>query len=110
MNFKYQHIFLTQQKLIAIDHLKIDMPIYDIFNMYQQTTDTLFDLDGLFQFYLNKVILYDDEKLLLSCLLAIVPIVRFDGRPIDNVIALSRLVYYLDSISHLNQQLMPHKD
>lgn len=106
MNFKYQHVFLNYQKLISIDHMKIDMPINDIFNMYQQTTDTLFDLDSLFQFYLNKVVLYNDEKILLSCMLSIVPIVPLEGKHIDNVIQLSRLVYYLDSVNHLLEQLL----
>ncbi len=106
LNFKYQHIFLNYQKIISVDHLKIDMPIYDIFNMYQQTTDTLFDLDCLFQFYLKKVVLYPEEKVLLSCLLSIVPIVHLQGKHIDNVIHLSRLVYYMDSVNNLTKQLL----
>lgn len=110
MNFKYQHIYLNYQKLISIDHMKIDMPIYDIFNMYQQTTDTLFDLDSLFQFYLNKVVLYEDEKVLLSSLLSIVPIVKLEEKHIDNVIILSRLVYYMDSVSHLATQLINNEN
>lgn len=106
MNFKYQHIYLNQQKLISIDHMKIDMPIYDIFNMYQQTTDTLFDLDSLFQFYLHKVVLYNDERILLAALLSIVPIIDLQGKNIDNVIQLSRLVYYMDSVNRLSNQLV----
>ncbi|WP_041138648.1 hypothetical protein [Beduini massiliensis] len=106
MNFKYQHIYLNYQKLISIDHMKIDMPIYDIFNMYQQTTDTLFDLDSLFQFYLNKVVLYNDERVLLAALLSITPIVELKGKNIDNVIQLSRLVYYMDSVCRLSSQLV----
>ena len=109
MNFKYQHIFLNQQKIIAIDHMKIDIPIYDIFSMYQQTSDTLFDLDSLFQFYLHKVVLYPDEKMLLVCLLSIVPIVYLKGTVIDNVIQLSRLVYYMDSVSRLSCQLLENQ-
>ena len=108
MNFNYQHIFLNQKKIISIDRMKIDSPIYDIFTMYQNSTDSLFDLDSLFQFYLQKIILQEQEKVLLMTLLSIVPVISIKGKNIDVIIQISRLLYYLDSIKHLIQQIDCH--
>ena len=83
----------------------MDLPIYDIFDMYQKIPDILFDLDCLSQSYLKKFELREEEKLLLCCLMNIVPIIQLEHDEIDNIIKLSRLLYYLDSIHDFITQL-----
>ena len=104
-NFDYQHISLKHKCLISLDYMEIDLPIYDIFDMYQTIPDILFDLDCLSQSYLKKFELRKEEKLLLCCLMNIVPIIQFEHDEIDNIIKLSRLLYYLDSVHHFITQL-----
>ena len=104
-NFDYQHISLKHKCLISLDYLEMDLPIYDIFDMYQKIPDILFDLDCLSQSYLKKFELRKEEKLLLCCLMNIVPIIQFGHDEIDNIIKLSRLLYYLDSVHHFITQL-----
>ena len=104
-NFDYQHISLKHKCLISLDYMEMDLPIYDIFDMYQKIPDILFDLDCLSQSYLKKFELRKEEKLLLCCLMNIVPIIQFEHDEIDNSINLSRLLYYLDSVHHFITQL-----
>ena len=104
-NFDYQHISLKKKCFISLDYLEMDLPIYDIFDMYQKIPDILFDLDCLSQSYLKKFELRKEEKLLLCCLMNIVPIIQLNHDEIDNIIKLSRLLYYLDSVHHFIGQL-----
>lgn len=104
-NFDYQHISLKSRCLISLDYLEMDLPIYDIFDMYQKIPDILFDLDCLSQSYLKKFELKEEEKLLLCCLMNIVPVIQMEHNEIDNIIKLSRLLYYLDSIRNFITQL-----
>lgn len=104
-NFDYDHISVKEKCLLSLDHLCMDLPIYDLFDIYQRIPDILFDLDCFSDYYLKKVELKSDEKLLLSCLMNIVPIIRYEDDEIDNIIKLSRLLYYLDSIHNFIAQL-----
>ncbi len=97
-NFDYDHICLKQKALLSIEDVCIDLPIYDLFYMYQKIPDVLFDLDCCSQYYFCRITLKEEEKALLCCLMSIVPIVKFGKDEIDNIIKLSRLLYYLDSI------------
>lgn len=99
-HFDYDHISLKQRVFISIDHVCIDLPIYDLFDIYQRIPDILFDLDCFSQYYFQKVQLQEDELLLLYCLMSIVPIIEYKNDEIENIIKLSRLLYYLDSINH----------
>lgn len=108
-NFDYDHISLKNKKLISIDHMSIDMPIYDIFDIYQKLPDILFDLDCLSEYYLCSMCFSDQERLLLCCLLNIVPMIYLENDEISNIIKISRLLYYLDSITCLCKQLDEQK-
>lgn len=105
-HFHYQHVLMKQRKLISIDNMKIDICIYDLYNMYQQVPDLLFDLDSVSIYYLDKIRLYPEEKVLLSCLLCIVPYIELEKDEVKNIVKMSRLLYYLDSITSLNKKLV----
>lgn len=104
-NFSYDHIMMKESKLISIDHIKINLCIYDIYNMYQKIPELIFDFDVILDSYFCKLKLLKEERLLLQCLLHVVPIIKLDHDEINNIIMMSRLLYYLDSISSLNKKL-----
>lgn len=104
-HFDYDHIALKDRVLLSIDNMTIDLPIYDLFDMYQRIPDILFDLDCFSQYYFKNVELKEDEKRLLFCLMNIVPIIYYTDDEIENIIKLSRLLYYLDSICAFIQQI-----
>ncbi len=97
-NFNYQHICLKNKLLISIDHIKFDMPIFDLYDIYQKIPDFMFDLDCFKDEYFKQMNYLEEENILLYCLMNIVPIVIFNYDEVDNIIKLSRLIYYLDSI------------
>ncbi len=104
-HFDYDHISLKQNKFISIDNVCVDLPIYDLFDIYQRIPDILFDLDCFSEYYFKKIELKQDEKMLLCCLMNIVPIIDYKNDEIENIIKLSRLLYYLDSIHNFINQL-----
>ena len=104
-HFDYDHISLKTKKLISIDKMHIDMPIYDIYDIYQKLPDILFDLDCFSEYYLKSMQFNEEEKLLFCCILNITPIIYFEEDEISNIIKISRLLYYLDSIQSLCSQL-----
>ena len=55
--------------------------------------------------YFCKIKLLKEERLLLQCLLHVVQIIELGHDEINNIIMMSRLLYYLDSISSLNKKL-----
>jgi hypothetical protein len=104
-NFDYQHISLKNRKLLSIDHMSIDIPIYDIYDIYSKLPDILFDLDCLSDYYLKTMVLNDYEKVLLCTLLNVVPVIYLEDDEISNIIKISRLLYYIDSICTLSSKL-----
>jgi len=104
-HFDYDHISLKSKRLFSIDNVCIDLPIYDLFDIYQRIPDILFDLDCFSEYYFHKIDIKEDEKLLLCCLMNIVPIIDYGHDEIENIIKLSRLLYYLDSVQNFISQL-----
>ena len=91
--------------LLSIDNVCIDLPIYDLFDIYQRIPDILFDLDCFSEYYFKKIEIREDEKLLLCCLMNVVPLIDYGPDEIENIIRLSRLLYYLDSVHNFIGQL-----
>lgn len=104
-NFSYNHVMMKEGRLISIDQIKINLCIYDIYHMYQKIPEFIFDFDIITDSYFGKVELLKEERLLLQCLLHVVPVVELGHDEINNIILMSRLLYYLDSISSLNKKL-----
>lgn len=109
-HFHYDHIFLKHQKLISLDQMQINMPIYDIYDIYKKLPDILFDLDCFSEYYLKNMKLDNKEILLLCTLLKIVPIIYLENDEVNNIIKISRLLYYLDSINSLCKHLDNQND
>ncbi|MFQ6791299.1 hypothetical protein [Thomasclavelia sp.] len=104
-NFNYSHILMKENCLISIDKIKINLCIYDIYSMYQKIPELIFDFEVILDTYLCKIKLLQEERLLLRCLLHVIPIVEFGSDEVNNIVLMSRLLYYLDSISSLNKKL-----
>lgn len=104
-HFDYNHIYIKYGCLISIDHVNINIPVFDLFNIFQNDNFFLFDSHVLFENYLNIISLNDDEKILLKCLLNIIPNISFMKDEIQNIIDMNRLLNYIDSIGHFIEQL-----
>ncbi|WP_294578167.1 hypothetical protein [uncultured Thomasclavelia sp.] len=104
-NFNYDHILMKENCLISIDEIKINLCIYDIYYMYQKIPELIFDFEVILDTYFCKIKLQKEERLLLQCLLQVIPIVKLGNDEVNNIILMSRLLYYLESISSLNRKL-----
>ena len=61
--------------------------------------------DSLLDCYLENVCLQDEEKLLLSALLCIVPEIHFNGHEEHNIHEMSRVLSYLEGIDRVISKL-----
>lgn len=96
-HFDLNHIFVDQQKLISIDQMKINYCIYDLVELFQNQKD-LYECVALFDGYLEEIGLYQEEKLLLLCLLSIVPHVSLNEDENNNIQEMAKLICYMDGI------------
>ena len=96
-HFGLNHIFIDQQKLISIDQMKINYCIYDLVELFQNQKD-LYECVALFDGYLEEIDLYQEEKLLLLCLLSIVPHVSLNEDENNNIQEMAKLICYMDGI------------
>lgn len=104
-HFSYEHIFIYEDQLISIDHMHIDFCIYDIYDMLQTIEPLNENYDSLFSIYLQNVELLQEEMILLSCLLSIVPQIHFTNDEEHNILEMSKILCYMESINRIIQKL-----
>lgn len=104
-HFSYDHIFVYENKLVSLDHMTIDFCIYDIYDMFQRVNSFYDDFDSLLEFYLQHVCLLDEEKLLLSCLLCIVPEIHFNDHEEHNIWEMSRILNYMECAGRMIKKI-----
>ncbi|MCD7894829.1 MAG: hypothetical protein LUG60_14230 [Erysipelotrichaceae bacterium] len=103
-NFDINHILIKDKCLISIDHINVNIPVFDLYYLYQNDF-TLFDSQCLIDNYLNIVKLNQDEVVLLKCLLEISPLIHFNLQEIDNITLLFQLLHYIESVEYFIRQL-----
>lgn len=104
-HFSYDHIYVYENKLISIDHMTINFCIYDIYDLLQAIDPFFDDCETLFDYYQEKVQLLKEEKLLLCCLLSIIPVVHFSHDEERNICEMSKILRYEECISRLITKL-----
>ena len=72
--------------------------------MYQGIPEFVFDFDVILDDCFCKDTALE-KAALLKCLLHVVPIIELGHDEINNIIMMSRLLYYLDSFLPLNKKL-----
>lgn len=103
-HFDLNHIFVDQQKLISIDYMKINYCLYDLVELFQNQKD-LYECIALFDCYLEEIELYQEEKILLLCLLSIVPQVSLTEDENNNIQEMAKLICYMDGIVKIFKKL-----
>jgi len=97
MNFNVKHISLQANMLLSIDKIRIDLPIYDLYDLFLHQDTMVYENGLLVESYLHKFMLYDYERVLLACLLTCIPLLEFSKDEVDNVIRITKLLNYIDS-------------
>ena len=100
-NLDISHIIENNNPyLISWDKARVDMPIIDIYNFFKNNYKYL-DLNSLFDVYLTKYPLYDEEKYLLFSYLLMPKRLDFNNKEILNTREVSNLLDYLNKVNIL---------
>lgn len=101
-NLKLEHYLNSNNKayFISWDKSKIDMPIYDIISLYQNNYLD-FDFIELFNLYLSKYPLHDDELLLLFTILSIPRKIKYTKSEYEKVTNIRKYLDYIYKTSDL---------
>ncbi|MCD7807910.1 MAG: hypothetical protein LUH02_01100, partial [Erysipelotrichaceae bacterium] len=105
LNFDFAHIIAEYPCLIAMDHICLQIPVFDLYHVFQNENFTLLNTNMLLNHYFCDMTLGDDEKLLLKCLLNIVPRIEFKSDEVDNIYLLTQLLNYIDEVEHFIHQI-----
>mgnify|MGYP000883856462 CR=1 FL=1 len=104
-HFNKEHIFVSDETLISIDRMKINYCIYDLIDIFQNH-DELYESLPLLEYYLKEVKLLKEEKILIQCILSIVPQVQLNLQEEVNIYQMSKLICYLDGLQEIFKKLM----
>ena len=104
-HFNKEHIFVSDETLISIDQMKINYCIYDLIDIFQNH-DELYESLPLLEYYLKEVKLLKEEKILIQCILSIVPQVQLNLQEEANIYQMSKLICYLDGLQEIFKKLM----
>ena len=104
-HFNKEHIFVSDETLISIDQMKINYCIYDLIDIFQNH-DELYESLPLLEYYLKEVKLLKEEKILIQCILSIVPQVQLNLQEEVNIYQMSKLICYLDGLQEIFKKLM----
>ena len=104
-HFNKEHIFVSDETLISIDQMKINYCIYDLIDIFQNH-DELYESLPLLEYYLKEVKLLKEEKILIQCILSIVPQVQLNLQEEVNIYQMSKLICYFDGLQEIFKKLM----
>ena len=101
-NLKLEHYLKSSEKsyFISWDNSRIDMPIYDIISLYKNNYLD-YEFKELFDIYLAKYPLHEDEMLLLFIILSIPPKIGYSKSEYLNVISIRKYIDYIYKTSDL---------
>ncbi len=101
-NLKLDHYLKSRDKsyFISWDNSRIDMPIYDIISLYKNNYLN-FDFSELFNIYLSKYPLHEEEMLLLFVILSIPKKIEYNKSEYLNVVNIRKYLDYIYKTSDL---------
>ncbi len=89
--------------LISWEKTSIDMPIYDLVNLYQNNYLD-FDFTNLLKIYLNKYPLLPEEMLLFLTMISIVPMIKRENSEYKTVLEVRRIIDYVYKTDDLRKE------
>ncbi|MCD7949167.1 MAG: hypothetical protein LUG12_02750 [Erysipelotrichaceae bacterium] len=104
-NFDLAHVLMKPYCLLAIDHICMQMPIFDLYSVFENEKFSLFNEDILWATYFQLITLKNHEKILLKCLLYMIPCIEFTNDEIDNILLLTKLLTYIEEVDHFIRQI-----
>ena len=104
-NFAYDHVFLSKDKIIGNDRMKIASPIYDLLALFNSVEFGSIDISGIIDEYLKINELYDYEKKWLLSSLFIANDLKLSSNDKDNLHNMMNIIFRLKSIINLKEKV-----
>lgn len=104
-NFSYDHVFITKDKIIGNDKMKLASPVYDLKDLFEKVTFGSIDISGMINEYLKNIELEDYEKEWLLSLLFIVPKLNIIENDIKNLKNMMNILFKYKSICELEEKI-----
>lgn len=104
-NFSYDHIFISKDKIIGNDKMKIASPIYEIVSLFSKTYFGSVDLSGCLDEYLKEFSLEDYEKEWLLSLLYIPSIYSIQKNDFKNMTNTMQNIFKYRSVCELDEKI-----
>ena len=100
-NFAFDHIFITKDKIIGNEKMKLSSPIYDLKSLFDKIDYGNINVVGMFDEYLKINELYDYEISWLLSLLFIVEELKLTDDDKDNLKKFMNILFKIKSISEI---------
>ena len=108
-NFSYDHVFISKNKIIGNDKIKISSPIFDLLHIFNYINYGNIDLSGMINEYLNVFKLEEYEIYWMLSLLYIVEFIKFNNDEFKNINKLMKLHFKYKSINEIEGLLIIKK-
>ena len=92
-NFSYDHVFLSNDKVIGNDKMKLASPVYDLYDLFNKVEFGSIDISGLLDNYFDKVKFEEYEKNWLLTLLFISKKITIKNEDFLNVKNLMNVIF-----------------
>lgn len=108
-NFSYDHVFISKNKIIGNDRIKISPPIFDLIYLFNYISYGNIDLSGIINEYLNVFKLEEYEIYWMLSLLYIVDFIQFNDNEFNNINSFMKLLFKYKCISEIEELLITKK-
>lgn len=104
-NFSYDHVFLSKDKIIGNDKMKMASPVYDLKSLFDAIEFGSIDISGMFDEYFKNMKLEDYEIQWLLTLLFIPKTLKLISDDLFNLDKLMKVLFRYKSVCELESKL-----
>ncbi len=104
-NFSYDHVFLSKDKIIGNDKMKLNSPVFDIKSLFDVIEFGTIDISGMFDEYSKNMHLEEYELEWMMTLLFIVKDLKVSHNDFDNLSKLMHILFRYKSVCELENKL-----
>lgn len=105
LNFSYDHVFISKDKIIGNDKMKQNSPIYDLVDLFDKIEYGSIDLSGMMDEYFKNFSLEEYEIEWLLTLLFILKPIELVNSEMKNIHSLMKILFKYKSVLELESKL-----
>lgn len=106
LNFSYDHVFLSNDKIIGNDKMKQASPVYEIKSLFDNVNFGNLDISGLFDEYLNIMKFEEYEVEWMLSLLFIANKIKIEKNDNTNLFNFIQIIFKCNSVSEFEKRFI----